>query len=200
MKERTNPEWLHELNLEPPKCNAAIQELRNRLHKGLVYAFSDRPGVDEEFLEDHVQEATIRILDRLYTFRGESRFLTWANKIAVRLVLTELRKRRWSDVSLDSFPDPDSMFPSAMEGPEDRTVRMQMMSILGETIRKDLTEKQRLAMTAVRFNGMPLEEVALRMGTNRNSLYKLLHDARLRLKEALTEKGVTVEDLMEAFR
>ena len=74
-----------------------------------------------------------------------------------------------------------------------------MMGILKEMIESELTEKQRQAMAAIRFHGMPLEEEASRMGTNRNALYKLMHDARLRLKQALTAKGISVEEIMETF-
>ena len=46
---------------------------------------------------------------------------------------------------------------------------------------------------------MPLEEVANRMGTNRNALYKLLHDARQRLKKKLEEEGLSPQDVLAAF-
>jgi RNA polymerase sigma-70 factor (ECF subfamily) len=46
---------------------------------------------------------------------------------------------------------------------------------------------------------MPLEEVARRMGTNRNAMYKLLHDARQRLKKKMEEEGLSAEDVLAAF-
>jgi RNA polymerase sigma-70 factor (ECF subfamily) len=143
LKERTNQEWLTEVRLAPPRCNEAMQALRSRLAEWLTYAFSKRPGVDRSLLEDLAQEALLRILDRLDSFRGESRFLTRTHTIAVRVVLTELRKARWRDVSLESFEGRENMSKSA--------------------------------------------------------LYKLLHDARLRLKRALLERGLSVEEITEAF-
>lgn len=199
MKERTNQEWLTELRLAPPRCNEAMQALRARLAEGLTYAFSNRPGVDGSLLEDLAQEALLRILERLDSFRGESRFLTWAHTVAVRMALTELRKARWRDVSLESFEGRENMFKSGMDGPEMDTVQKQLLMTLGQAMRTELTDKQRLAMLAVRFHGMPLEEAARRMGTNRGALYKLLHDARLRLKRALLARGLSVEEIMEAF-
>ncbi len=46
---------------------------------------------------------------------------------------------------------------------------------------------------------MPFEEVARRMGTNRNALYKLIHDTRLRLKQRLSQEGLTVNDVLAVF-
>jgi RNA polymerase sigma-70 factor (ECF subfamily) len=64
---------------------------------------------------------------------------------------------------------------------------------------EELTEKQRQAMIAVAIQGMPLEEVARRMGTNRNALYKLMHDTRLRLKRKLAQEGLSPEDVLAVF-
>ena len=74
-----------------------------------------------------------------------------------------------------------------------------MIAHLQRVISEKLTEKQREALIATRIHGMPMEEVARRMGTNRNALYKLLHDARLRLKTGLEEGGLSPEDVMAAF-
>jgi len=54
-------------------------------------------------------------------------------------------------------------------------------------------------LTAVGIQGMPLEEAARRLGTNRNALYKMMHDARLRLKNRLEKEGLPVESLLEMF-
>jgi len=57
-----------------------------------------------------------------------------------------------------------------------------MMNMLLQVMQHELTEKQPKALMAVAVQGMPLEEVARRMGTERNAMYKLLHDARVKLK------------------
>jgi len=66
-------------------------------------------------------------------------------------------------------------------------------------LKEDLTERQRTAMLAIMKGGMPLEEVARRMDTNRNALYKLLHDARKQMRESLLKKGLTPGEVIEAF-
>jgi len=64
---------------------------------------------------------------------------------------------------------------------------------------EELTDKQSRALMAVAIRGMPLEEAARRLGTERNALYKLLHDARLRLKRRLAREGLTPGELLAVF-
>jgi hypothetical protein len=37
------------------------------------------------------------------------------------------------------------------------------------------------------------------MGSNRNALYKLLHDARQRLKKKLEAEGLSAQEVLEEF-
>jgi len=92
----------------------------------------------------------------------------------------------------DTVADPDA-------SPEQQAIQQAVLQTLREAIASDLTPKQRQALVAVRVHGMALEEVAQRMGTNRNALYKLLHDARKRLQRALQERGLPSEDVLSAF-
>lgn len=204
MAERSNEEWIAALSQPGPEYDAAVEELRLLLVRGLGYALSQRRGIDDALLEDFAQDALLKILDGLNTFRGESRFTTWAQKIAVRVAYTELRRHRWRDVSLDDLTgSPDADFvPRFMAdpsvGPEQRAVQHSVLETMRRVIDEDLTDKQREALMA-KIQGMPLEEVARRMGSNRNALYKLIHDARQRLKDRLLSEGLTAEEIMSAF-
>jgi RNA polymerase sigma-70 factor (ECF subfamily) len=203
MRERTNQEWLDELR--GPERDEALADLRTFLVRGLGYAFASRSDVDEAAIEDFVQDALLRILDNLDTFRGESRFTTWAQKIAVRVALTELRRLRWQDVSLNGFVEsqgldfvPDMLIdPSA--GPDQQATQRLLLETLGRLINTELTDKQRQALVATRVRGMPLEEAACRMGSNRNAMYKLLHDARQRLKKRMEAEGLSPDEVLAAF-
>jgi RNA polymerase sigma-70 factor, ECF subfamily len=73
-----------------------------------------------------------------------------------------------------------------------------IVETLSRLIHDTLTEKQWMALTA-ELSGMPLEEIAHRMGSNVNAVYKLLHDARQRLKHGLATAGYTAEDIRSAF-
>jgi RNA polymerase sigma-70 factor (ECF subfamily) len=203
MSDRTNPEWL--TALRHPQADLALNDLRAILLRGLRYALAGR-GVTEADLEDFTQDALLKVLAELASFRGEARFTTWAQKVAVRVALTELRRRRWRDVSLqdlmaqheDSDFTPDVLTDHASD-PGQVAVQTMMMEKVERMIAEELTDKQRLAMMAVMQGGMPLQEVAQRMGTNRNALYKMLHDARQRLQGRMMREGLSPDGLLAMF-
>ncbi len=204
MHTRTNEEWLSDLRGD--NKNQAIEDLRKVLKKGLMYALSSRIKTDlEHQVEDFTQDAILRILDKLDTFRGESKFTTWAQKVAVRVAFTEMRRKRWKDISIEDLLPEDSgdftplVLSDPSPDPEKRTTQESMLKLVGEILTEDLTERQRTALLAIIHGGMPLEEVARRMDTNRNALYKLLHDARKQMRNRLMEKGFSAEDVLAAF-
>lgn len=207
--ERSNAEWLSALAPESRARPAAIEELRlilvAGLRRGLLKGRSMRRREFAEQAEDFAQEALVRILAGLGSFRDQSRFVTWAHKIAIHAAFTELRRKRWNDVSLDTAlaaADGESI-PRALAdpaaGPEDAARRSAVMERVLRYVREDLTDKQRTAMTAAVLRGMPPEEVARRMSMNRNALYKLLHDARKRLRRRMLQDGITPDDILAAF-
>ena len=204
MVERTNQEWLTELR--GPGREAALADLRALLVRGLRYAMADRPAVTEADLEDFAQDALLKILAGLDTFRGESRFTTWAQKIAVHVAFTELRRRRWKDVSLEDLIAPyiegdlePAVLADEAPSPEQQVTQQTLMEMVQRLIAEELTDRQRQAITALIMGGMPLEEVARRMGTNRNALYKLIHDARQRLRKAMVAHGLSPQEVLAAF-
>jgi RNA polymerase sigma-70 factor, ECF subfamily len=205
MDTRTNEEWLAALGEPGPERQAALADLQRLLVRGLSYALNTFDDVRDSDLDDFSQVAVLKIVDALDTFRGESRFLTWATKIAVRVAYTELRRARWRDVPLQTTVDtPDGEFIpqiylSSAPGPEQVTLQRDVVTTLNEAIAEDLTDKQRQALVAVVLQGMPLEEVARRMDSNRNALYKLLHDARQRLRRRLLERGLSADEILDAF-
>lgn len=206
MKERTNQEWLEDL--QGPQKSQAITDLRNYLVEGLGYTLSSHHREDmDTLIEDFVQEALLKILDNLDTFRGESKLTTWAQKIAVRVAYTEIRRKRWEDISIQQFIPEDSGTDFTPEiltdrdpNPEQITTQDMLMDKVIKLIESELTERQQQAIYAVMFGGMPLQEVARQMGTNRNALYKMIYDARSKLKDSLMlQEGISPEELLEVF-
>lgn len=114
-----------------------------------------------------------------------------------------MRKRRWKDVSLDEMTDVGDLNPVALmtecDSIEKRILLDKIVRTLYDTIKDKLTEKQRQTIFAELVNEAPLEEIARRMGTTRNALYKLSHDARRRLRKALSEVGVSGDDVRFAL-
>lgn len=201
--ERSNEEWIRMLNgSEGP----ALEELRRLLLRGLTFGLRgtlDRNAVFDH-VEDFAQDAMIRILQNLDSFRGESRFTTWAQKIALRVAFSELRRKRWENLSLDrlsSLPERDEATPLAIPddapAPDSRTSSRMAMELVSQIIDTELTELQRTALHTLIMQEMPMEDVASRLGTNRNALYKLLHDARKKVRTELLARGLTPDDLLE---
>jgi RNA polymerase sigma-70 factor (ECF subfamily) len=201
MQERTNEQWLAELR--GPNPDEALADLYDLLVRGLRAALGGRAdGVDAN-IGDFAQEALIKIVSNLDSFRGESRFTTWAKKIAMNVALTELKRRRWRDVSLQDLLDRRTATGRGLADPqltpEQVAFQNMVLAKLRRTIDEELTDRQREAVVAVILEGMPIAEVARRMGTNQNALYKLLHDARKKLKLRMEAAGLSPQEVLAAF-
>ena len=201
MRERTNEQWLAELR--GPNPDEALADLYGLLVRGLRAALGGRAdGVDAN-IGDFAQEALIKIVSNLDSFRGESRFTTWAKKIAMNVALTELKRRRWRNVSLQDLLDRRTATGRGLSDPqltpEQVAFQNMVLAKLRRTIDEELTDRQREAVVAVILEGMPIAEVARRMGTNQNALYKLLHDARKKLKLRMEAAGLSPQEVLAAF-
>ncbi len=193
--DRTNEEWQAALSGDGPELDAALADLRPVLLRALQITLTPRVDRGADALaEDLTQQALLQVRDRVGQFRGDARFTTWAQKVAVRLAFSELRRKRWENVPLDAVvADP----PATPEPAADQAMEeAETVATVRRLIEQELTERQRTALEAV-LAGMPLEEVARRLDTNRNALYKLLHDARQRLKGALEARGIGPDDLID---
>ena len=206
---RDNDAWLRDLHAGGERPDAALADLRvllvRALPQGLSRLLSPANPEFESFIEDTAQETLLRTLAGLDSFEGRSQFTTWTYKIAVRVALNELRRRKWRDISLEGLEGEQAedvaprQFTSPDPGPETAVERADILRRVQQVIAEELTERQRAAMHAIHMQGVPMEEVARRMGTNRNALYKLLHDGRLRLKHRLEREGLPPQDLLEMF-
>jgi len=209
MTTRTNEAWLTDLRSTGLSHETALNDLRAIIQKGLPYALSrwlsPTDPLFQPLIEEVTQETLLRILDQLDTFEGRSLFTTWVHKIAVRIALTELRRKRWRDSSLDELtdnedaPPPPGLLADPQASPETVAERTDMLARVRRILDEELTPKQREALILLGLQDIPMEEAARKMKTNRNALYKLLHDARLRLKRRLAYEDLTPQDVLTAF-
>ena len=93
MTDRSNDEWIADLSEPGPRRDAALEDLRALLVRGLGYAMAKYRNVTEADIEDFAQDAILKIVDALETFRGESRFSTWLHSLALNVALAG--RRRW---------------------------------------------------------------------------------------------------------
>lgn len=206
---RDNDAWLRDLRAGGAQRDAALADLYGlllrALPQGISRFLSPENPVFEALIEDTAQETLLRVLKGMDTFEGRSQFTTWVYKIAVRVALNELRRRRWQEVSLDGLENKDAdnslprQFASSEPLPETVIERADILNHLQQILAEELTTRQHAAMQAIHMRGVPMEEVARRMGTNRNALYKLLHDARVRIKRRLEREGLSPKELLEMF-
>jgi RNA polymerase sigma-70 factor (ECF subfamily) len=214
-KSRTNQEWLHDLNASGSLQESAIADLRDLLLRAALYFFSrnlnDFAGSSRDEIlqraEDCAQDALIAIMNHLSDFRGDSKFTTWAYKFSINVALMAARHERWKGVSLDEMASPgESAFSEWMlrdqsEGvaPEKSSMQGEIRGIIQDVIEHDLTERQRRVLFMMVFNDVPMDEVVRHLGTNRNSIYKMLHDARRKLKDGLQSRGFEVGEALSLF-
>jgi len=194
-------DWVADLRSEGAAQSQSIAKFNKFLVGGLRRSFRGK-GVDEAFCEDIAQETVLKVLDKLDQFEGRSRFTTWAMSIAIRQAMSELRKKRFKNVSLSALTDGEQLqieIPDeAADQPEEAEQRRHILTRLKELIENKLSEKQRVALQAG-LNGMTVEEIAWHTQSNRNAVYKLVHDARQRLKRELERSGYDQPTVQSLF-
>lgn len=199
LKQVKQDPWLLRLQSSESERGQAIEELRTYLVRGLSRSLRHRYGGKVQS-EDIAQVALLKILDSIDTFQHRSRFETWAMAIAIRVGISELRKRFYRDVSIDLSIGGDSMQVDLVDteiyATEDHADRQRLLALLQKLIDQQLSDKQRLAIRGT-LEGLPVEEIAARMTSNRNAVYKLVHDARLKLRHAFEAEGFTAQDILE---
>ncbi len=199
MDQRTNDDWLSGLRA---RDDEVLRALFRFLARGLRRSLGARGDVDDAFCEDIAQEASLRVIERLDSFEGRSRVTTWAMSVAVRIALTELRRRRHRDVSFDELvADGALVSDDERERPEvgESLDRHRIVEALRAVVERSLTERQRLAIRA-ELEGVPMCEIARHLGSNRNAIYKLTHDARKKLAKGLEEAGYDAARIRDVFR
>ncbi|MBM2810975.1 MAG: hypothetical protein HW416_1734 [Chloroflexi bacterium] len=193
--------------------NAALADLRTSLHRSARFHLLRHAGAPGAFqpeqvaamAEDAAQEATMAVLARLDTFRGEAAFLTWAAKFGVTTAAAMLRRHSCRDVSLDQlstdWEGPLNTFVAQDPGshPDVIAERREVRQLLLDVAREELTDKQRDVVAWVLFEGFPPDEFAERIGISRGACYKLAHDARRAFKRGIERHGWTCADVLRAF-
>lgn len=191
----------------------AITDLRAYVLRAALYSLRRTrgnlgrlaPTEINQLAEDCAQEALLAILQHLGEFRGESRFTTWVYSFAINIALTAARREGWQRVPLNQLLDNPHLDEwTAGEGraavdPHRRTLQRETLAVIRDAIDHHLSDRQRQALKAIFFEGVPLDEVARHWGSNRNAVYKLLHDARRKLKAHLEERGFRVKETLDLF-
>jgi RNA polymerase sigma-70 factor (ECF subfamily) len=198
-------EWLRTLRAEGAVREEAAARLHSLLLRGARFEVARRrhtlPHLRGNELDDiatqAADDALMSILGRLDTFRGASRFTTWAYKFALLEAAVKLRKRAWQGREIPLEPETWGLLASATPRPAAEAEQRELLETLRLAIDEVLTPHQRRVLVALALNGVPIDVLADRLGTTRGALYKTLHDARRRLRTHLSESGTTLDDWLE---
>ncbi len=118
--------------------------------------------------------------------------------------LTAARRERWATVSLAPLIDGTDAPWRVIDhdpraDPEQRALRTEVMAAIRDGIEQHLTPRQQQVLRAVIFEDVPLDEVVRHLSSNRNAVYKLLHDARRKLKAYLVARGFDIDEILGIF-
>ena len=187
-------DWVGRLTATGATRNDAIRRLHELMVRAARFKLSSmgeglrlgRARADE-IVQSSADEAVVAILARLSSFEGRSRFTTWAYKFAILHTATAVRRELWShtDVDLSSIPEPASRLGDPLADVE----ASALSDALRRCIAECLTPHQQRILVAIAVEGIPIDVIADRLHTTRNTVYKTLHDARARLREALIAQG-----------
>jgi RNA polymerase sigma-70 factor (ECF subfamily) len=183
-------DWIAALGGPPAVRDEALSRLHALLLRAARFELARRremlAGVSHAEIDDlaaqAASDAMVAIMAKLHTFRGASRFTTWAYKFALLEAAVKARRRAWQDrevlLDADAWPAVRDEGPSAQQVLEDS----ELLRAVRDAMRTSLTRHQREVFTALALNGVPIDVLAERLDTTRGALYKTLHDARRKLR------------------
>jgi RNA polymerase sigma-70 factor (ECF subfamily) len=194
-------EWHLDLHAQGARRDEAVERLHGLLLRAARFeVFRRRGSVPQlsaveldELAQDAADDAAVSVLRRLGDFRGESSFRTWAYKFALLEASVKVRRRAWRDREVTLEPEHWESLAHAGPGPDDDAESAELLEAVRDGIRTALTPRQRQVLVSVVLEGVPIDVLAERLGSNRNALYKMLHDARRRLRAHVAAAGFPEE-------
>ena len=198
--------WIDSLGGNGSEREPAIEVLHGLLLKAARFEVNRRStkrsplrwGNRDDLAQQSADDALVAVLSKLDDFRGESRFTTWAYKFALLEVGSKLRRRAWQRREIPLEPESWLLIADRHSTPPRDLETAELLAVLREAIQHDLSHRQRQVLVATTLNDVPIDVLAERLGTTRGALYKTIHDARHKLRAALTARGLGVGEYLEA--
>ena len=190
--------WLEQLRADGGRGEDARRRLHDLLLRAARFEISRRRttlphlrgGDFDDLAHQAADDALLAILGKLDSYRGESRFTTWAYKFALLEAAVKLRRRAWQGREIPLEPEDWSRFADPGNSPASSAESHEVMGSIGEALETELTPHQREVLVAVAVNGVPIDVLAERLNTSRGALYKTIHDARKKLHAHLAAAGL----------
>jgi RNA polymerase sigma-70 factor, ECF subfamily len=189
--------WISALRGPAAVREEALAELHALLVRAARYELGRRrgqlahlgPAAIEELATQAADDALMAILGKLDTFRGASRFTTWAYKFALLEAGVKARRQAWLGREISITDETWPELPATGRSPQQCLEDAEMLGVLRDAVRSALTPHQREVFAALALNGIPIDVLAERLGSTRGALYKTLHDARQKLRLELAASG-----------
>ena len=175
-------ERLHDLLLR-----AAHSEANRRRH-----LYPEIGGAElEDVCRQAADDAVVAVTGKLDGFRGASRFTTWAYGFAVFEISVKLRRHAWRGRTIPTTDDDATWNRLAADGstPQARIESADLLQALRRAVAEELSPRQREVFVAVALNEVEIDAVAERLRSTRGAVYKVLHDARRKLRLRLEREG-----------
>jgi RNA polymerase sigma-70 factor (ECF subfamily) len=191
------PDWVEALSTPGRARDDAVERLHALLLRASRFEVARRRralGYVRDNLDDlatqAADDALMAIMAKLDTYRGDSRFTTWAYKFAVLEAGTKVRRRAWQEREMPLEEEGWSRLPDRRAAPAGDLETAELLGAVRDAIADVLTPHQRTVLVAVTLNDVPIDVLAERLATTRGALYKTLHDARKSLRARLAEQGL----------
>ena len=195
------PDWIEALSGTGVRREDALARLHALLLRAARFEIARRrPGGVEDHADLAMQaadDALVAIMNKLHTFRGDSRFTTWAYKFALLEAGVKLRRRAWQGRELPLEEEGWERLADHRATPDADVETAELLDAVRDAIAQSLTPHQRSVLVALVLNDVPIDVLAQRLGTTRGALYKTLHDARKRLRARLAEEGLAPQLIRE---
>jgi RNA polymerase sigma-70 factor, ECF subfamily len=200
--DRETEQWVKQLQPGHPRREHTVATLRDVLLRVAIHELSRRRGQlrsitgpeFDDLAHQAADDALINILARLDEFRGLSRFPTWASKFVMFEASSKVARHAWrrqppsaKEFAFEQLPD--TLAPR----PGQRLAQQEQLKALSVAI-GELSERQREVFVAIALNDVPIDVLAIRLGTNRNAIYKNLFDARRNLRASMAAAGHPVRE------
>jgi len=185
--------WVERLQPAHERHDETVARLHEILQKAALHELHRRrgqlAGLGGQELDDVAQQcaddAIVNILAKLREFQGLSRFTTWAYKFVIFEVSSKVARHAWQHHPPAAEELSWERFQAQTPSPGEQVEQHEQLSALGKAIEEELTPRQREVFVAIALNEVPIDVLALQLGSNRNAIYKNLFDARRRLRACL---------------
>jgi RNA polymerase sigma-70 factor (ECF subfamily) len=190
--------WLKRLaSADASEREAAERELHGRLVRIALAEAARRSATTlvagpelDDIAHQAAGDAMLAILAKIEEFRGESRFITWAYRFVILELSSKLGRHYWRDPPAVLDAGQWERLPDRLGlDPEQHVAAAGLLAEVRRVVDAGLTPHQRRIFVAIVVDGIPLDALAARLDLPRNAIYKVIFDARRKIRRELVAKG-----------